>query len=903
MKRAAAAKRIERYFYQLTDGCGNENCSNKFCASSGKAPSLKPNQAAVLALELFKEDSPLCEYHPAKIPRTQEAGDLTPESFVSSLSNVIESASSSEKKVPSASSELEVGESLTPTTSSNTPTTKTQTKTTSPSVSDKDCTNKPYNASSSTKKKYLTEKILHDILETCKETNSYSALRASLYQVFSEPECLYQSFLKSDSEPAKSELYPNLKKEEVRELEGEMEKDQDSVAVGKGEIESCSDYLAVDIASLRRAYKELSSVPASEFEDAFVRALLTLADQISIDLQMCGKCGNSCNLDMLVQVFVIVFEIPMLERCEYLETALPKLCTVASLLPLAAQSRLARVWARHSKPRLKNILEALQQLVSSKVVMGTFTSEYFVQDDEAITAATKVMKILYFANLLAGELDSPELREEDLSDCPISEDSLFYGFISAKRGCTCPADKDPLGEELNIDVLDARTPFIPFSEFYNEPLSDVVEMDKDFANYKSSKESSGSGLVFGMTSKKFSFMHYSFILTPATKTLGLYYDNRIRMYSERRISLLRTVVGTPTNPYLRLKVRRDHIIKDALVELEMIAAENPKNLKKQLVVEFEGEQGIDEGGVSKEFFQLIVEEIFNPDYGMFTLQPETRTMWFNTTSFESDAQFTLIGIVLGLAIYNNVILDVHFPMVVYRKLMGKKGTYYDLEDFNKSLYSGLKSMLDHEDDDMQDTFMQTFRICYEDAFGSVLHHDLKENGDQIYVNQINKKEFVDLYSDFLLNTSVDKQFKAFRRGFEMVTDESPLHLLFRPEEVEQLICGSKSFNMNELEEATEYDGGYTSETQIIKDFWEIVHALPLESQRKLLQFATGSDRVPVGGLSKLKLIIARNGCDSDRLPTAHTCFNVILLPEYSSKEKLNDRLIKAINYSKGFGML
>lgn len=66
----------------------------------------------------------------------------------------------------------------------------------------------------------------------------------------------------------------------VRELEGEMEKDQDSVAVGKGEIESCSDYLAVDIASLRRAYKELSSVPASEFEDAFVRALLTLAGNL-----------------------------------------------------------------------------------------------------------------------------------------------------------------------------------------------------------------------------------------------------------------------------------------------------------------------------------------------------------------------------------------------------------------------------------------------------------------------------------------------------------------------------------------------------------------------------------------------------------------------------------------------
>lgn len=59
----------------------------------------------------------------------------------------------------------------------------------------------------------------------------------------------------------------------------------------------------------------------------------------------------------------------------------------------------------------------------------------------------------------------------------------------------------------------------------------------------------------------------------------------------------------------------------------MIAMENPKDLKKQLVVEFVGEQGIDEGGVSKEFFQLIVEEIFNPDYGMFIYQEDTKTVW------------------------------------------------------------------------------------------------------------------------------------------------------------------------------------------------------------------------------------------------------------------------------------
>lgn len=65
------------------------------------------------------------------------------------------------------------------------------------------------------------------------------------------------------------------------------------------------------------------------------------------------------------------------------------------------------------------------------------------------------------------------------------------------------------------------------------------------------------------------------------------------------------------------------------------------------VIEFVGEQGIDEGGLSKEFFQMIVDEIFNPDYGLFVENESTKTVWFNSSSFENEAQFTLIGIILG----------------------------------------------------------------------------------------------------------------------------------------------------------------------------------------------------------------------------------------------------------------
>jgi ubiquitin-protein ligase E3 A len=176
-------------------------------------------------------------------------------------------------------------------------------------------------------------------------------------------------------------------------------------------------------------------------------------------------------------------------------------------------------------------------------------------------------------------------------------------------------------------------------------------------------------------------------------------------------------------------------------------------------------------------------------------------------------------------------------------------------------------------------------------------------GEDRMVTNENVQEYVDRYADYLLNVVVEKQFLAFQRGFQLVTSESPLGMLFTPTELEMLICGEKEFDFNALETSTEYDGGLSKESPCVTWFWETVHGMSLEDKRKLLQFTTGSDRIPVGGLSRLKLIIAKNGPDSDRLPSAHTCFNVLLLPEYSDKDKLSKLLMKAISECKGFGML
>ncbi|XP_042898021.1 ubiquitin-protein ligase E3A [Parasteatoda tepidariorum] len=891
-KRTAARKLIERYYFQLTDGCGNQSCANENCASCQKAPKLEPDEAAARAIQLFKSKAKLCvppcpplNNFPRNVPNGANHFELP-----STLAQADVRLCRKAKRNGSSKMDtnIEDGDDSALSKSSIDPQTSVSVSHSSQNTpSPVSSCSEGARESSHQSVLSLDESSLLEIIEKCQTDNNFSLLIRTLGHVFSKEESLKLSFKRDLTKE-------NISKEDIRAMEVDEDKDKDSSSEDAcmEETDVKPGVVTVDISSVRRAFSALFKIPEYPFQRALINALIILSENLEFDL----KYGQKQNIDpSLLNIFVIVMEIPMMQCPEYLEKALPAFCKAASYLPVRSQAVLARTWSTYQPDRLREMLNVLHQFISLKVIQGGFTREYCINDEDTIIAATKLMKIIYYASLLGGEVEDTELTDEDNE--LVEEDENLRELLGASAGSEPKENsrlkQDPLSVELNIKAIDCRKPLLYFDEFYNEPLSEQLEMDRDFAYYKADGGNTG----------KFSFMNYSFILTPAVKSMGLYYDNRIRMYSERRMSVLQSIVhGAPPNPYLKLRVRRDHLIDDALVGLEMVAMESPTNFKKQLVVEFDGEQGIDEGGVSKEFFQLVVEEIFNPDFAMFTLNPETQSYWFNPTSFENDAQFTLIGIILGLAIYNNVILDVHFPMVVYRKLMGKKGTFYDLKDWNPSLWKGLNDLLSYTGDDVENVFMQSFRITYTDVFGTVLVHNLKES-DELLVNQDNKEEFVRLYSDFLLNKSIAKQFQAFKKGFQMVTEDSPLRILFRPEEIELLVCGNKNFDFNALERATEYDGGYLSDSDVIKWFWELVHDFTLEQKRKLLQFTTGSDRVPVGGLSKLKLVIARNGGDSDRLPTAHTCFNVLLLPEYETKEKLEDRLLKAINYSKGFGML
>jgi len=433
-----------------------------------------------------------------------------------------------------------------------------------------------------------------------------------------------------------------------------------------------------------------------------------------------------------------------------------------------------------------------------------------------------------------------------------------------------------------------RSRALPYHAFYNDAVNEEVNVKEDFLRWKRRE---GTG--------QFAFLQHPHVLSAASKADALRIDATIQMQQEFRSSIMSSLFSGAheASPYLVLEVRRSEIIPDTLQRVSSLSG---STFKRPLKVKFVGEEGVDAGGVAKEFFQVITRALFDPSYGMFLYNPSLRTFWLNGNSLEASIEFELIGIIIGLAIYNGVLLEMNFPMVLYRKLLGHRPTLDDLAEVDPEVAKSLRQLLQLDAASGADLDL-TFEVTY-DAWGAHKTHELKPGGSDIAVTPENREEYVALYVQWRLEAQVERQFAAFARGFYRVVERGLLQHLFCAEELELLVCGSPSLDFEALERNAKYDG-YSSDDPVVRNFWTVVHAMTPEQQKQLLAFATGSDRAPINGLGDLKFVIARNGSDASQLPTSHTCFNVLMLPTYPDLPTLRDRLLRAIEESEGFGLL
>ena len=351
----------------------------------------------------------------------------------------------------------------------------------------------------------------------------------------------------------------------------------------------------------------------------------------------------------------------------------------------------------------------------------------------------------------------------------------------------------------------------------------------------------------------------------------------------------------PASPYLILRVRRSCLVDDTL---NALAQQSRKSLLRPLRVVFEGEPAVDEGGVRKELFQCLIEQLFNVDFGMFEWHAEPRAFWFSRASTDA-AEFFLIGLVIGLAIYNGLTLDLHFPPLLWQRLMNEPVGFAQLFQVYPDLARGLASLLAF-DGDVESTFLADFSVT-ADSLGAMHTTELVPGGAAIPVTNANRDDYVQRYAAYLLVDSVQEQFDAFQQGFLLLCDGAAFSFL-TPVELEELVCGTPHLDFHALEAGTQYAGGFHPNHPTVRLFWEVVHSMTIEDKRALLAFATGCDKSPVGGLGKLQFVLQQAGPDAMDLPTAHTCFNVLAMPAYTSRAKLRDRLTIAIHNATGFGL-
>ncbi|KAJ5779315.1 hypothetical protein N7457_007035 [Penicillium paradoxum] len=375
----------------------------------------------------------------------------------------------------------------------------------------------------------------------------------------------------------------------------------------------------------------------------------------------------------------------------------------------------------------------------------------------------------------------------------------------------------------------------------------------------------------------------------------LEFDNK-RNYFTRRVHSRGAEPRHP-HPPLQLSVRRAEVFLDSFKSLYFKNAEELKYGK--LNVRFHGEEGVDAGGVTREWFQVLARGMFNPNYALFIPVAADRTTFhpnrLSGVNSEHLMFFKFIGRIIGKALYEGRVLDCHFSRVVYKNMLGRTVSIKDMETLDLDYYKSLLWMLEN---DITDIITETFSIETDD-FGEKQVIDLKPGGQDIPVTQENKEEYVQRVVEYRLVESVREQLDNFLMGFHEIIPPD-LISIFNEQELELLISGLPEIDVDEWKNNTEYHN-YSASSPQIQWFWRAVRSFDKEERAKLLQFVTGTSKVPLNGFKELegmngvsKFNIHRDYGNKDRLPSSHTCFNQLDLPEYESYEDLRHRLYTAM---------
>ncbi|XP_033856083.1 NEDD4-like E3 ubiquitin-protein ligase WWP1 isoform X1 [Acipenser ruthenus] len=355
--------------------------------------------------------------------------------------------------------------------------------------------------------------------------------------------------------------------------------------------------------------------------------------------------------------------------------------------------------------------------------------------------------------------------------------------------------------------------------------------------------------------------------------------------------------------HVKITVSRQTLFEDSF---QQIMALKPYDLRRRLYVIFRGEEGLDYGGLAREWFFLLSHEVLNPMYCLFEYAGKSNyCLQINPASTINPdhlSYFCFIGRFIAMALFHGKFIDTGFSLPFYKRMLNKKLTIKDLESIDPEFYN---SLIWIRDNNIEECGLEMYFSVDMEILGKVTSHDLKLDGTNLLVTEENKEEYIGLMAEWRFSRGVGEQTKAFLDGFNEVV---PLQWLqyFDEKELEVMLCGMQEVDLQDWQRNTVYRH-YTRNSKQIIWFWQFVKEMDNEVRLRLMQFVTGTCRLPLGGFAELmgsngpqKFCIEKVGKET-WLPRSHTCFNRLDLPPYKSYEQLKEKLLFAIEETEGFG--
>ncbi|XP_053492225.1 NEDD4-like E3 ubiquitin-protein ligase WWP1 isoform X2 [Ictalurus furcatus] len=355
--------------------------------------------------------------------------------------------------------------------------------------------------------------------------------------------------------------------------------------------------------------------------------------------------------------------------------------------------------------------------------------------------------------------------------------------------------------------------------------------------------------------------------------------------------------------HVKITVSRQTLFEDSF---QQIMALKPYDLRRRLYIIFRGEEGLDYGGLAREWFFLLSHEVLNPMYCLFEYAGKSNyCLQINPASTINPdhlSYFCFIGRFIAMALFHGKFIDTGFSLPFYKRMLNKKLLLKDLESIDPEFYN---SLIWIRDNNIEECSLEMYFTVDMEILGKITSHNLKPDGDNILVTEENKEEYIGLMAEWRFSRGVEGQTKAFLDGFNEVV---PLQWLqyFDEKELEVMLCGMLEVDLQDWQRNTVYRH-YTRNSKQIMWFWQFVKEVDNEVRLRLLQFVTGTCRLPLGGFAELmgsngpqKFCIEKVGKET-WLPRSHTCFNRLDLPPYKSFEQLKEKLLFAIEETEGFG--